>query len=292
MNELSQSEQGRLSCIGLYDTGLGGFSIYSHLRFEFPEEPIVAIADSELFRYGKREFSVIRERTIVAINWLISQGARAVVIACNTAFLSVEDLVSSFSVPVVGPVYPAASEALRKTKVNRIGVAATDLTAQSLRYSAALAKGDNRARVYEVGCSPWVFFIERGELDSDHLFSDICLRMKDLVFAEIDTLILGCTHFPIIREQIGRAFSYPIEIVDSAAGIAKWLITNGLISSGIAHSSAARQANGPQKGARLSGYHVTDEPEKFQFAVRRIFGSEIEVEKLVLSGLARGERVA
>ena len=267
------------SFIGLYDTGLGGFTIYRHLRHKLPHEEFVAIADSELFRYGKRSFSVISKRTESAIHWLTSRGARAVVIACNTAFLSIEDKLTTgkFDIPVVGPVYPAIEEALRQTSNLKVGVVATDLTAQSGRYGEGFRFSHPQVEVAELGCSSWVFHIERGDVSSPELLSDIKGKVDQLVEKNVDTVVLGCTHFPIIRDQVAAAFPYQVRLVDSASGIEHWLLSEGLCSTVRPDKEAISQ----------NSYLVTDEPQAFRTSVGRIFDVSVEVEHLELHGLER-----
>ncbi|MDD2942138.1 MAG: glutamate racemase [bacterium] len=270
------------TCIGLYDTGMGGVTIFEHLSEKFPDARFVCIADSQYFKHGSRDFVAIRKRAVYAIQWLINSGANAIVVACNTVYLAIEGIVDSFRVPIIGPVHPVIKDALRVSTSRRIGVVATDLTAQSKRYTALIHQCDSGAVVFEKGCSDWVYFIEAGAINSDGMIESVKRVVEELKNNEIDTLILGCTHFPLVKRLVIEQWSGPISIVDSATGIEQWLHESNICSSRF----------GANASELSSCYWVTEQPKAFQRMVRVTMGLELPVRTLRLAGMDSRDSLA
>ncbi len=207
--------------IGVFDSGAGGLTILSALRKELPQEHFVYFGDTGHCPYGTRSEAEITELTTRACRFLIEQGVKLIVIACNTASqAALNTLRATFSLPFIG-VVPAVKPAARFTKCGRIGVAATNQAARATYLRQLIDDYASGVQVYAVGCPELVTLVEHGDFDSPLVEETLQHSLRPLLINDIDVLVLGCTHFPALRSTIERVVGPDILVIDSSSAIAR-----------------------------------------------------------------------
>ena len=207
--------------IGVFDSGLGGLTVARQLRRALPHEDLVYLGDTARVPYGTKSPETVRRFACEAMQFLVAQGVKAVVVACNTATSwALPTLVKQFSVPVFGVVQPGVRTALARTRNHRIGVIATPATIRSDAYGKSLRGREAQAVVWSRACPLLVPLVEEGW--QNHPVTDQVLHeyLDPLVGEGIDTLVLGCTHYPLLKAAIRRVVGKRIALVDSAAACA------------------------------------------------------------------------
>ena len=207
--------------IGVFDSGIGGLTVVAELRRVLPHERILYIGDTARVPYGGKSAETVTRYSREISDHLIAEGAKLIVVACNTASaLSVPTLAPSIEVPLIGVLEPGASAAVKATKNKVIGVIGTKATIGSSAYKKAICTLDTEMTVSSVACPLLVPLIEEG-LFEDDVTSVILQRYLDPMLAEgIDTLVLGCTHYPLLKRVIQRICGPSVTLVDSAENCA------------------------------------------------------------------------
>jgi glutamate racemase len=209
--------------IGIFDSGLGGLSVVEPIRSLLPYESLIYVADSKHCPYGDKPEQFLRDRAIAIGDFLVGQGCKAIVVACNTASAaSVGMMRERFKLPVVA-VEPAVKPAAALTRSGVIGVLATRTTLHSEQYALLLARYAATLEVVGEVCPGWVEAVERGELDTTETAAMVAQRVHSLIARGVDTLVLGCTHFPFLREQVERAAGPEVTILDTGGAVARQL---------------------------------------------------------------------
>ncbi len=209
--------------IGVFDSGVGGISVLKHIRALLPHEDLLYLADSKHAPYGNKSPEFIRERAFALSDFLISQGAKALVIACNTATAAaIEDLRKEYNVPIIG-MEPAVKPAAAATKTGVVGVLATVGTLKSAQFAALLESYGKNVTVVTEGCPGLVECIERGELAATETSRLLESYLKPLLDAKADTIVLGCTHYPFVRPLIEEIVGKEVVLVDTGAAVARQL---------------------------------------------------------------------
>src|SRR5436309_796410 len=207
--------------IGVFDSGVGGLTILSALRQELPYENYIYFGDTAHCPYGTRSHAEIIELSGRAIEFLIEQGAKLIVVACNTASqAALTTLRATFSVPFIG-VVPAVKPAARATKKGRIGIAATNQAAKALYLRQLIDEFAGGIEVFAVGCPELVTLVEHGELDGPVAEEVVRAALQPVLKEDIDVIVLGCTHFPALRPVIERITNNRVQVIDSGAAIAR-----------------------------------------------------------------------
>src|SRR5947209_14186888 len=220
--------------IGVFDSGAGGLTILSALRKELPFENYVYFADTAHCPYGLRSEEDIIALSIQANKFLIEQGAKLVVIACNTASqAALATLRATFSVPFIG-VVPAVKPAARATKKGRIGIAATNQAAKAIYLRQLIDEFAGGISAYAVGCPELVTLVEHGELNGPIVEETVRHALQPLLSQDVDVIVLGCTHFPALRPVIERVTQHSVQVIDSGSAVARRthlvLETEGLLA--------------------------------------------------------------
>lgn len=206
--------------IGVFDSGAGGLTILSALRKELPAENFIYLGDTAHCPYGTRSEAEITHLTLQANRFLIAQGVKLIVVACNTASqAALTALRSTFSLPFVG-VVPAVKPATRITKRGRIGVAATDRAVKATYLQQLIAEFAAGIEVFSVGCPELVTLVELGQLGGQVVEDTLRHSLQPLLAAEVDVIVLGCTHFPALRPAIEHVVGPQVQVIDSGAAIA------------------------------------------------------------------------
>ncbi len=222
--------------IGVFDSGVGGLSVLRHLRAQLPHENFIYIADQAHVPYGRRPLADIRALSEAVTQFLLTQNAKLIVIACNTASgAALNSLRRTFpSLPFVG-MEPAVKPAAAQTKSGKVGVLATAGTFESQRYLSLMHRFAKDVEVFENPCIGLVELIEAGQLDGADTTELLRGCVEPMLAAGVDTLVLGCTHYPFIRPLLEQICETAVSIIDPAPAIARQtarlLAENGLANS-------------------------------------------------------------
>ncbi len=208
--------------IGVFDSGAGGLTILSALRQELPCENYIYFGDTAYCPYGTRSEAEIIELSLQANRFLVEQGVKLIVIACNTASqAALNTLRATFtSVHFVG-VVPAVKPAARATKKGRIGIAATNQAAKAFYLQQLIDEFAGGIQAYAVGCPELVTLVEQGELDGPMVEQTVKQALQPLLKEDIDVIVLGCTHFPALRPVIERVTEHRVHVIDSGPAVAR-----------------------------------------------------------------------
>ncbi|HEX4653296.1 MAG TPA: glutamate racemase [Candidatus Udaeobacter sp.] len=203
--------------IGVFDSGIGGLTVVKALRDLLPNEDIVYLGDTARVPYGPKSAETVQRYGLELAQMLMERNAKALVVACNTvSSVALSLLARKCSVPVMGVIEPGARAALQASRNRHIGVIGTRATIRSGAYEKALRATDNSVRVNSRACPLLVPFIEEGLLDDEITDRVIGRYLEPLVCDGIDTLVLGCTHYPLLTGAIARVLGHQITLVDSA----------------------------------------------------------------------------
>jgi glutamate racemase len=208
--------------IGVFDSGIGGLTVVKALHDLLPDENIVYLGDTARVPYGPKSPETVQRYATELAGMLMLKNAKALVVACNTvSSVALPLLTEKFPVPVIGVIEPGARAALQATRNRRIGVIGTRATIRSGAYEKALRADDNSVLVSSRACPLLVPLIEEGLLNDDVTDRIILRYLEPLVADGIDTLVLGCTHYPLLTNAIARAVKREVLLVDSAHNCAR-----------------------------------------------------------------------
>jgi glutamate racemase len=235
--EESEREERLRSPLGVFDSGIGGLTVAAALRELMPSENIFYIGDTARVPYGGKSQQTIERYAIEITGLLLREWAKVIVVACNTASaLAIPKLEEWLKVPVIGVIEPGARAAAAATKAGHVGVIGTKATVYSRAYELAIHAIDPEIRVTSQPCPLLVPLIEEGLLDDPITDQVIRRYLEKLVRAKVDTLVLGCTHYPLLKDAIQRFVGPEITLVDSAhncaAAVKKLLAREDLAAHG------------------------------------------------------------
>lgn len=203
--------------IGIFDSGLGGLTVVKQIQKLLPQENIIYYGDTARVPYGSKSKDTIIKFTREAVNFLKSHNAKCIVIACNTASaLALPVVRNEFEIPMIGVIKPGARAAAKKSKSGKIGIIATTATINSDAYTNAIREINNSVTVYSQPCPLFVPLVEEGWGDKPAAKLIIQEYLTPLKTARVDTLVLGCTHYPLLAKQIQQFVSDDVALVDSA----------------------------------------------------------------------------
>ncbi len=217
----SEHEINAESPVGVFDSGVGGLTILSAIRQVLPLENYVYLGDTAHCPYGMRSEAEIAELAMINCRFLIEQGAKLIVVACNTASQAALNVLrTTYSLPFIG-VVPAVKPAAQATKRGRIGIIATNQAAQAAYLRRLIDDFANGNEVFTAGCPELVTLAERGQFDGPTVEATLCHALHPLLERDIDVLVLGCTHFPALRPAIERVVGPDVQVIDSGSAIAR-----------------------------------------------------------------------
>ncbi len=255
--------------IGIFDSGIGGLTVLKETRRELPNEHIIYFGDTAHLPYGTKSKETITKFSMDNVRFLQGFEVKIVIVACNTASsLSLDDLKESFSMPVIGVIEPGAKQAVQTTKTGRVGVIGTKATIGSGAYEACLKKLDPKVKVYSQACPLFVPFVEEGWLDGEVVEKVAKIYLEPIRSFGVDTLILGCTHYPLLTEVIQKTIGKNVRLVNSAEETAKE-------ARKLLESLNLRGASG-RNGEPETQFYVSDEPEQFRVLGERFLGQSIQ----------------
>lgn len=257
----------RERAVGIFDSGVGGLSVAREIRALLPAERLVYVADTAYCPYGARPDAEVRARAHAIGRWLVRErGAKVIVVACNTASgAALETLREEFTTPVIG-LEPAVKPAVVASKARRVGVMATEGTLRSERFARLVRTYADGAQVIPRACPGLADAVEGGLLDGPELDERMRGLVAPLLEAGVDTVVLGCTHYPFVREAVQRALGPDVALLDSGPAIAR-RTAQILREHGVA-------AEGGEGGIEVL---TTGDPAEVGPVVARLWGEGVEV---------------
>ena len=269
--------------IGIFDSGIGGLTVVRQIHRVLPDENLIYLGDTARVPYGTKSPDTVVRFACEDTQFLQQQNVKAVVVACNTASAwALPALQQKFDLPIFGVIIPGASAALEKTRTQRIGVIGTSATIRSRAYSKAILARCDTAKVFTYACPLLVPLVE--EAWQDHPVTLRVLReyLRPLLRNRIDTLVLGCTHYPLLKNALRKVTKGKVALVDSAESCADYVKER---LAGLKLLSAKRK-----DGGTIQPF-VTDEAERFDELAARFLGQKMEPAwKIELMPLARSIR--
>jgi glutamate racemase len=271
----SQSEISNLP-IGIFDSGVGGLTVYRALHERLPYEHFVYLGDTARVPYGTKSLSTVERYAIENAKFLETHGIKLLVVACNTASaLALPAIRQAVSVPVVGVIEPGARAAVEAAAGKKIGVIATEATVQSGAYAASIGRINSAIEVIERACPLFVPLAEEGWAATDVARAVAEQYLSDLRKKDVGALVLGCTHYPILRNLISGVVGTAVPLIDSGKAAAReveaLLRSSQLLSPKTERDSEARRER--QLCDDLDHFYVTDAAERFARVAERFLGT-------------------
>jgi glutamate racemase len=252
--------------IGIFDSGVGGLTVARSILDQLPNESTIYIGDTARGPYGPRPLAQVREFALESLDFLVGQGVKAIVIACNTASAAMlRDARERYSIPVIEVIQPAARRAVAATRSGHVGVIGTNATIDSAAYLDAFAAAPQLS-ITSIACPLFVEYVERGETSGPQITQIARSYFAPFIEAKIDTLVLGCTHYPLLTGIISYVMGGDVTLVSSAEETAKdlyrTLVENDLLR--------AAQSTPP-----THTFLATGDAKAFENLARRFLGPEV-----------------
>jgi glutamate racemase len=252
--------------IGIFDSGVGGLTVARAILDQLPNESVLYIGDTARGPYGPRPLAEVRDFSLETLDFLVEQGVKALVIACNTASAAMlRDARERYSVPVIEVIQPAVRRAVAATRTGKVGVIGTRATIDSQAYLDAFAAAP-QLQITSTACPKFVEFVERGETSGEAITQVARDYLAPMIDADIDTLVLGCTHYPLLTGVISYVMGNGVSLVSSAEETAKDLYRV------LVEGSLLRSADAP---APIHRFLATGDAKAFEGLARRFLGPEV-----------------
>lgn len=263
--------------IGVFDSGIGGLTVVKRLAATLPNEDIIYFGDTARVPYGSKSNTTVVEYSIQDTNFLLRKNVKAVVVACNTASsVAIKDLKERFTIPIIGMIEPGAARAIKESKNKRIGVIGTRSTISNQAYSREIKRIDGSVRVFEKACPLFVPLAEEGWIGHKATYEIAEEYLEELRNLEIDTLVLGCTHYPILSGVIQKIMGDNLTLIDSGVASAE-LVKKELREKGLKTD---------KKESGNCEFYVSDIPTTFKTVAELFLGRPVnEVQKVSLETL-------
>ncbi len=260
--------------IGIFDSGVGGLTVARAILDQLPNESTLYIGDTARGPYGPRPLAEVREFALETMDFLVSQGVKAIVIACNTASAAMlRDARERYSIPVIEVIQPAVRRAVAATRTGNVGVIGTRATIDSKAYVDAFAAAP-QLNITSIACPLFVEFVERGETSGTEITKVARQYLAPVMDAKVDTLVLGCTHYPLLTGVISYVMGEGVTLVSSAEETAKDLYRT-LVENGLLRNQSTTSAT--------HKFLATGDAKAFETLARRFLGPEVtKVEHQVL----------
>lgn len=255
--------------IGIFDSGVGGLSVTGEIRRLLPAEDIIYFADSAYCPYGTRTPGEINARSTAICRFLLAQGAKIIVVACNTASIAGLDLLrQQFTVPIVG-MEPAIKPASLATRNGKIGVLATGVTINGDRFHSLLEKYSNGVTVYTQPCPGLVEAVESGQADAPATRLLLQQYLTPMLNAGVDTIVLGCTHYPFLRKAVQEICGPGVRLIDTGQAVARQV-------------QRVLQQHNLQRTPGVTGgelFFTSGDPEATGRVISTLWGKQVQVHK-------------
>jgi glutamate racemase len=252
--------------IGIFDSGVGGLTVGRAILDQLPNESTIYIGDTARGPYGPRPLAEVREFALETLDFLVEQGVKALVIACNTASAAMlRDARERYKVPVIEVIQPAVRRAVAASRSGHIGVIGTRATVDSKAYLDAFAAAP-QLHVTSIACPLFVEYVERGETSGAEITRIARDYLAPVMEAKVDTLVLGCTHYPLLTGVISYVMGESVTLVSSAEETAKDLYRT------LVENNLLRDARG---GSPTHKFLATGDAKAFESLARRFLGPEV-----------------
>ncbi len=255
--------------IGIFDSGVGGLTVLRAVREQLPNENLIYLGDTARVPYGTKSRATVERYAVEDAAFLISKGVKVIIIACNTASaLARERLRHEFDIPFLSVIGPGVRAAVKATKNHRIGVIATEATIDSGAYANGIREecGEQGVEIFAQACPLFVPLVEEGETDSALAQQVAEKYLASLRAQQIDTLVLGCTHYPLLKPVIAETIGRGVSLIDSGAATAMEIAA--LLSD--------QNLLNPQAAKGWSQFYVTDAAQRFHRIAERFLGYPLE----------------
>ena len=253
--------------IGVFDSGVGGLTVVNALLQNIPSETIYYVGDTARVPYGNKSQERIQQYSKEIVDWLIQKNCKMIIVACNTASsLAIDYLKSKFSLPIIGVINPGAHQALNVTKSKTIGIIGTEATIQSNAYGSKLKILDSKVKIINQACPLFVPLVEEGLVGGEIPILIAKSYLGDFKNKDVDTVILGCTHYPILGKIIQDVLGEGINLVDSGRATARVVLER---------LSKDKILSNKSEGELYS--FVTDSTESFKKAITRSLLPAIDI---------------
>jgi glutamate racemase len=266
--------------IGIFDSGVGGLTVYRALHDRLPNERFVYLGDTARVPYGTKSLATVERYALENARFLEARGIKLLVVACNTASaLALPAIREGVGVPVVGVIEPGARAAVERSEGKRVGVVATEATVQSGAYRREIEKLAPSLEVVERACPLFVALAEEGWAESDVAREVAAEYLKDFQGGVVDALVLGCTHYPILRRVIQETIGEGVKLIDSGEATAasvEELIDRRNLRRKIDTATGklfAERARARRLCDALDHFYVTDAADRFARVAERFLGS-------------------
>lgn len=252
--------------IGIFDSGIGGLTVVHEIFSRLPNESVVYFGDTARVPYGTKSPRVVEQFAKEDIYFLLRQNVKLVVAACHTvSSVALDGLVASMHLPILGVVDPGVKAALAATKNNRVGIIGTRATVHSTTYEAKFRAKNPDVKIFSKACPLFVPLAEEGWLESDVTRMTAQIYLEPIIEEGVDTLILGCTHYPLLKKVIRQVMGESVVIIDSAEETAKQ------VARRLQLIKMENETDNPPSHA----FYVSDIPHQFQEVGERFLGDRL-----------------
>lgn len=249
--------------IGIFDSGVGGLTVFSEIRKRFPSEDLIYFGDTARVPYGPKSDNTIREYSVQNARFLNGFRVKLIVVACNTSSaIALDFLKKHFNVPVIGVIEPGAGKAVKATLNGNIGIIGTEGTINSNAYPQAIHKLNGDITTHSYSCPLFVPLVEEGWHNHPAALTIAAEYLNPLLKKEIDTLVLGCTHYPMIKNTIKQITGDSIRLIDSACSTADYLLNYLPQSSKPTGKDMFFVSDNQHKFIKLASRILAKKPEK------------------------------
>lgn len=251
--------------IGVFDSGVGGLTVVKQIIKTLPDENIIYFGDTARLPYGTKSKKTVTKFSKQIVRFLLTKDVKAVIIACNTASSnSLEELRQTFDVPIFGVIVSGVEEALASTKNKKVGIIGTTSTIRSKAYETLIAQSDSTIEVYAKACPLFVSLVEEGWTENDVARLTAQNYLKELVDKGIDSLVLGCTHYPLLKRCIGETVGSDIKLVDPAKA------TASMVKSFLQQQGLLQQ----QQNVSQKYFYISDDTDIFSAMCKKALKKE------------------
>ncbi len=257
----------RESSIGVFDSGFGGLTVMKAIRHALPHENIIYFGDTARVPYGSKSPETIFRYTVENSDFLIEQGIKVLVIACHTACsIALNEIQQMFDIPIIGVLAPGVEEVVKHTKTGQIAILGTRATISSGVYQEEITKQIPHADIMAISCPLFVPLVEEGYVEHPVTETIIQEYLRPLRHKTIDTLLLACTHYPLLKNLIQKELGENVILIDPATSCA----------DNIKELLVQKDLENPQKQSPNYQFYVTDDPEKFRLLGKNFLSYPIE----------------
>ena len=257
--------------IGIFDSGIGGLTVVNKIFRLLPNEKIIYFGDTARVPYGNKSKETVTRFSKEIVRFLLRFKVKLIIVACNTASsLSLGALQSFFSIPIVGVIKPGVAEAFKATKTKRIGIIGTEATISSNAYKREIKSINKNYFTVQKSCPLFVPLVENQWLNSDITFRIAKKYLSPMLDKKIDTLILGCTHYPLLKNVIGKITGKKVTLIDSSTAVAKY--TKSLLEKKNLLSNSRKKS---------AEFFASDNTKSFEKLARIFLGKNIKAKRIV-----------